>query len=103
MDKYSKEINSKELKDLLSTKEDFQVIDVRSKSEWGEGHINDSRVINIEVNSLLFDTSKIDKSKKIFLICESGGRSSYGTMILSSKGYNAVNVLGGMSEFRKLK
>jgi len=93
-------ITVKELKKLLENKsEEFQVIDVRSKSEWNENHIQDSRVINIEVNNLLFDTSKLEKKKKIYLICESGGRSSFAQMILKTKGFDCINVEGGMSSY----
>lgn len=98
-----KNISVKELKKLLSTSENnFQVVDVRGDSEWNSGHIEDSRVINIEVNKLMFDTSKLDKSKEIYLICESGGRSSFAQMILGTKGFECTNVEGGMSSFRKL-
>lgn len=96
-------ISAKDLKNLLETKENnFQVVDVRGISEWNDNHIEDERVINIDVNKLMFDTSKLDKSKPIYLICESGGRSSFSQMILNAKGFNCVNIEGGMSTFRKL-
>ena len=96
-------INAKELKSILSGKQgDLIIVDVRGKDEWDSGHIEDPRVINIDVNSLMFDSSKLDKSKQIYLICESGGRSSFAQMILGAKGFKCVNVEGGMSAFRKL-
>jgi rhodanese-related sulfurtransferase len=96
-------ISIKDFKNLLETEDkNFIVIDVRGKSEWDESHIQDERVINIDVNKLMFDTSKIDKSKTIYLICESGGRSSFAQMILGTKGFDCINVDGGMSAFRKL-
>lgn len=98
-----KSIKAKELKNLLSDKnKEFQIVDVRSLQEWNEDHINDPRVINVEVNSLIFDSSKVSKSKDVYVICESGGRSSYAQLILKTKGINAVNVEDGMSAFRKL-
>ena len=98
-----KSIKASELKNLLSNKSrDLQVIDVRSLQEWVEGHIDDSRVTNLEVNSLIFDSSKVDKNKDVYLICESGSRSSYAQLILKTKGINSINVEDGMSAFRKL-
>lgn len=99
-----KNITAKELKKLFEDKnKDFQVIDVRSQLEWNDSHIEDPRVINIETNSLLLNTSKIDKNKDIYVICESGGRSSFAQMVLKAKGVETINVLGGMGEFRKIK
>lgn len=97
-----KSIKAKELKKILENKElNIQVIDVRSKSEWDEGHIVDPRVTNVEVNSLVFDNSQVSKDKEVYLICESGGRSSFAQMILGTKGINCINVEDGMSAFRK--
>lgn len=99
-----KSITAKEFKKLIEQKDsqNIQIVDVRSKGEWEDGHIKDERVINIEVNSLMFDTSKLDKEKEIYLICESGGRSSFAQMILGTKGFSCTDVEGGMSSFRKL-
>jgi rhodanese-related sulfurtransferase len=79
----------------------FQIIDVRSKEEWDEDHIQDYRVINIEAGRLVLDLGQVSKSSPVYLICESGGRSSYAQMILKTKGIESINVLGGMSSFRK--
>jgi len=99
-----KSITAKELKKLLEDKsESIQVVDVRGKDEWESGHIEDPRVINIEANKLIFDSSKLDKDKKIYLICESGGRSSFAQMILKTKGMECFDVEGGMSSFRNIK
>jgi rhodanese-related sulfurtransferase len=97
------QISVKELKNLLNDKnKDFQVVDVRSRLEWEDGHINDPRVINIDINNLIFNSSQVSKDKDIYVICESGGRSSLANMILKTKGYKSFDVLGGMSEYRKL-
>lgn len=96
-------ITAQELKNLIKDKnKDFQVIDVRSRLEWEDGHIDDSRVINIDINNLIFNSSQVSKDKDIYVICESGGRSSLGQMILKTKGYKAFDVIGGMSSYRKL-
>ena len=96
-------ISAKQLKELLKdNSKDFQVIDVRTQLEWNEGHINDPRVINIEANSLLFNSNEVSKQKDVYVICESGGRSSFSQLILKTKGINSINVEGGMSDFRKL-
>jgi rhodanese-related sulfurtransferase len=96
-------ISAKNLKEILSDKgKDIVVIDVRSKEEWESGHIEDSRVKNIEVGSIMGQADSLDKSKDTYLICESGGRSSFANVILSMKGFKSFDVEGGMSAFRKL-
>lgn len=96
-------INAKKLKELISDKKkDFVVIDVRSKEEWDSGHIEDSRVKNIEVGRIMSESDSLDKSKEIYLICESGGRSSFANVILTMKGFKSFDIEGGMSEYRKL-
>jgi rhodanese-related sulfurtransferase len=98
------QITVKELQKLISDKNnDFQVVDVRSRLEWEDGHIEDSRVINVDINNLIFNSSQVSKDKNVYVICESGGRSSLAQVILKTKGFKAFDVLGGMSEYRKLK
>lgn len=96
-------ISAKNLKEILSDKgKDIVVIDVRSKEEWENGHIEDSRVKNIEVGSIMGQADSLDKAKETYLICESGGRSSFANVILSMKGFKSFDVEGGMSAYRKL-
>lgn len=97
------QITAKELHKLINDKnKDFQVIDVRSRLEWEDGHINDPRVINIDINNLIINSTSVAKNKEVYVICESGGRSSLAQMVLKAKGFIAFDVLGGMSEYRKL-
>jgi rhodanese-related sulfurtransferase len=97
------QVTVKELKNLISDKtKDFQVVDVRSRLEWEDSHINDPRVINIDINNLIINSTSVSKDKDVYVICESGGRSSLAQMVLKAKGFNAYDVLGGMSEYRKL-
>lgn len=101
--KFMKNITTKDLKNLIEDKaKDFILIDVRTSEEWNSGHIEDNRVKNIEVNSLLSNPSVIDKNKECYLICESGGRSAYAQILLKLKGIETLEVKGGMSSYRKL-
>ena len=70
------------------------ILDVRSKDEYFTGHIKDS--INIPVNELNNNLSKLkDKNKCIICCCASGMRSGAAKRILESKGYKAVFNGGG--------
>ncbi len=93
-------INMSDFKKLLSDKsQKFLLIDVRTKEEWNTKHINDTRVINIELNTLLKDTSQVPKNTTVYLVCESSQRSGYAQMMLFTKGIKTINIKGGMSNY----
>lgn len=68
------------------------IVDVRSPLEFKSGHIKNA--INIPVESIASNLSKLpNKSKTIITCCASGMRSGMAKNILSSNGY--TNVLNG--------
>jgi rhodanese-related sulfurtransferase len=70
------------------------ILDVRNRNEFFTGHIKDS--INIPVNELNNNLSKLkDKNKCIICCCASGMRSGAAKRILESKGYKLVYNAGG--------
>lgn len=74
------------------------ILDVRSKGEYAQGHIKGS--INIAVDQLANNLSKISKNKVIITCCASGGRSGMAKRILESNGYSEVNNGGGWSSLQ---
>ena len=94
-----KSISTKELKSILESRANIQVIDVRTKEEWQEFRIDSDKVINIDVNQLISNLQKIDANKEIYVICASGGRSGMAQLMLSAKGIEAINVAGGMYDW----
>lgn len=94
-----KNVNVKDLKELLDNNSDIQVLDVRSKDEWDMGHINNDKVVNLDINELLFNSNSINPNKPTYVICASGGRSSVAQVLLKTKGIDATNVVGGMNEW----
>jgi rhodanese-related sulfurtransferase len=68
------------------------ILDVRTKGEFYDGHIQDS--INIPVDELERSLSKLkDKDQCIICCCASGMRSGMARKILQSRGYK--NVMNG--------
>jgi rhodanese-related sulfurtransferase len=79
-----------------------QIIDVRTKGEYESGHIKGS--INIPLQTLPNQLSKIKKDKPVITCCASGMRSSSAKSILQSNGYSEVYNGGGWSSLnQKLK
>ena len=67
------------------------ILDVRTKSEYQDGHIRGS--INIPLQNLQENISKLKKEKAIITCCASGMRSVSAKGILKSNGF--VNVYNG--------
>ena len=71
-------------------KEGAIILDVRTKGEYGSGHINGS--INIPVDQLSKNLNKFkDKKRPIITCCASGMRSSSAKGILTSNGFTNVH------------
>lgn len=70
-----------------------QIIDVRTKQEFQGGHIKGS--VNIPLQNLSNNLSKIKKDKPVITCCASGMRSASAKSILKSKGFSEVYNGGG--------
>jgi rhodanese-related sulfurtransferase len=78
-----------------------QILDVRTPTEFKEGHIKGS--INIPLDVISTKATEIQKwDKPVILCCRSGMRSGQATGILKSHGVEAVNGGGWSSLVSKL-
>lgn len=78
------------------------IVDVRSKGEYASGHIKGS--VNIPLNTLENNLSKLKKDKPVITCCASGMRSASAKSILKAKGFNEVHNAGSwynLQEFSK--
>lgn len=80
-----------DFKDLLT--QGAQIIDVRSPGEYKSGHIKGS--VNIPLQNINAQLSRISKDKPVITCCASGIRSASAKSILTSNGYSAVYNGGG--------
>lgn len=74
-------------------------LDVRTKTEYDDGHIESSVHIPVSELSLRYQELEDRKNDQIIVYCRSGNRSRKGTSILLEKGFNAKNMLGGFIEW----
>jgi phage shock protein E len=76
------------------------IIDVRTPGEFAGGHIKGS--VNIPLQQLEKNISKINKSKPVITCCASGMRSGSAKSLLKAKGYDVHNGGGWASLKSKL-
>ncbi len=98
-------ITAEEVKQKIERKEDIVLLDVRTVGEFNGslGHIPGALLIPL--NELRNRVSELDslKEKQIIVYCRSGNRSRYATEYLSQQGFDALNMLGGIKAWNKLK
>jgi hydroxyacylglutathione hydrolase len=92
------QISVDDLSELLSSRADLQVIDVRHPGEYSKGHVPSA--VNAPLARVGESVSEFDPNRPTAVICAGGFRSSAATSILERKGFkNLLNVLGGTGEW----
>lgn len=92
----TKRISLEEANNNLSNDKSILLIDVREDYEFRTGHIKNAKNIPLgRVNSDIIKVAK-DKTKTIYVYCQSGARSSSACSTLSKLGYTEVYNLGGI-------
>ena len=79
--------------EMLRTRNDVILLDTRTVGEYSRGHAEG--FINIPLDDLRNHITELDKSKKIYVMCQSGLRSYIATRILMQNGFDAYNFSGG--------
>jgi rhodanese-related sulfurtransferase len=70
------------------------LLDVREPEEWEAGHAPGA--IHVPLGQLPDRMGELDASERVVVICRSGGRSALATEWLSTAGFDATNLVGGM-------
>lgn len=77
------------------------IIDVRTKEEFNEGHIQGS--LNIPLDQISEATSWLQKEVPLILVCASGARSKAAQGFLEQKGYKEVYNGGAWDSLGNIK
>ncbi len=77
----------------LREKSDVILLDTRTPAEYMRGHADG--FIHIPLDDLRERLGELDKTKKVYVMCQSGLRSYLATRILSQNGFDAYNFAGG--------
>ncbi len=75
------------------------LIDVRTKGEYAEGHID--KAMNHDIMSMMSGVfPNIDKEEEVCLYCESGNRSMMAKSFMENAGFKKVKDLGSINNLR---
>jgi rhodanese-related sulfurtransferase len=73
------------------------LLDVREAEEWEAGHAPGAQ--HVPLGQLPDRMAELERSDRIVVICRSGGRSALATEWLTTAGFDASNLVGGMQEW----
>lgn len=94
-----KEVTVKELKELIDSQADFQLIDVREPFEY---EVSDIGGLNIPLAGIVIEADKLAKDKPVIIQCRSGKRSAQAVMLLEQQGFdNLANLKGGILAWKE--
>jgi rhodanese-related sulfurtransferase len=79
---------------LLKEKNQYVLVDVRTPTEFKDGHIDGS--VNIPVDDLRDRYTELPQDKELVTICRVGMRGYIGARILMQHGFKVKNLAGGM-------
>ena len=85
----------------LRERKDVILLDTRTPFEYMRGRADG--FINIPLDDLRERVVELDKSKKIYVMCQSGLRSYLATRILMQNGFDAYNFAGGFRLYSIIK
>lgn len=94
-----KKITSEQAKKMLDTKQVI-LLDVRTQSEFDEGHIENAVLIPYTEINQKAPSMLPDKNKKILVYCRSGRRSEIASRELVKMGYSDVYDFGGITDWK---
>ena len=93
-------ITPEQLKLRLDIGESPVLIDVRQPEEHEQGCIPNSLLIPLDNLSSKIEELEHFKEHELILYCRSGGRSAAACEYLYARGFNVVNLVGGMLDWK---
>lgn len=91
-------ISVEKVYEIITSKEDYVILDVRTPEEFKEGHLEGA--VLIPVSELEGRLSELSADKPIIVYCRSGRRSSDAANILVKNSFSEVYDMGGIIEWQ---
>ena len=88
--------------EFLELSDDFEIIDVRTKSEYESGFIENALNIDFFSDTFESDVLSLNKNSKIILYCRTNNRSTKTANLLKKNGFKDISVIeGGITDWVK--
>lgn len=84
------EISPEQVKDWLSTKQSFCLVDVREQDEWARGHLPQAIYLGKGIIERDIESAIPDVNANIVLYCGGGFRSALAAKAIQAMGYQHV-------------
>lgn len=92
-------ITAQEAKQIMDTKTEYIILDVRTEDEFSQGHIPGAVLIpDYEIEEKA-EKQLTDKNQLILVYCRSGRRSKIAAEALAKQGYTNVKEFGGIIDW----
>ena len=104
LDAFSQRVNNVSVKEFEKDLDTamVQLLDVRKSEEYKAGHLKGAFQADwLDKKEFEERIQYLDKSKPVFVYCLVGGRSGAAASYLAQKGFNVVNMEGGISAWKK--
>lgn len=98
-----KSVDADEFEKTIS-RDGVQLLDVRTEAEFSEGHIASDKVKNIDYRQPDFVEQaygELDKGRPVAVYCRSGRRSMDAARLLAKRGFEVINLKGGILEWQE--
>ncbi len=98
-----KSVDADEFEKTIS-RDGVQLLDVRTEAEFSEGHIASDKVKNIDYRQPDFveqADGELDKGRLVAVYCRSGRRSMDAARLLAKRGFEVINLNGGILEWQE--
>lgn len=98
-----KSVDADEFEKTIS-RDGVQLLDVRTEAEFNEGHIASDKVKNIDYRQPDFieqADGELDKGRPVAVYCRSGRRSMDAARLLAKRGFEVINLKGGILEWQE--
>lgn len=81
--------------------EGAQLLDVRTKEEWDEGHLKGAKLATVTEEGFIEKaTAKLDPKKAVLVYCQSGKRSAVAARKLRAAGFTVHDLGGGIAAWK---
>ena len=98
-----KTINSSESAEMIKknlNNKNFVILDVRTPSEYTDGHLANATNIDFNATDFAVKVGKLDKSKTYLVYCRAGHRSASAAEIMKTQAFQTIyNLDGGITQW----